>query len=884
MALANMGAGFELWAKDAASPVFGRAGRNFMNMSNKVRAASSGMANGFKQMATAMATFKVGAGMTAGVANAANAAGNFQQGLAGIGVISQATTADLKALHDSALDAALGTKFSPDEAVEGLTNLATAGLTAQEQMSTLVPVLDLATGSLGQVGLADAANAVVGTMKAMGIEMQGYVGEAKNASVVTDKLLKITQMTNFQARDFSTGLSRAATSGNLYKQSLDDTLITMGLLRNQNIEASIASTSLRESFARLATDQRTQQLIQKKGIDVFDKEDGKVRPFIDVMQDLSEKLKGATDAEAFLTTTLGFGRRGMAAYNAVANASRTITVDGTDKTLKGKQAIEAMRFEIARFASEEEKLAAIQKLSTEELRTWAKTAKTSEGAARDFADALLETYAGQKQLLTGATETLKVTIGEGALPIMKLVTKAVYKTTEAIARFINALPPGVRTAIIGVFGAIGSIIASAGALLMLKGILTLLGFSVGGLILSFAKMILVLGPLTLLIGGLGIAFYAMFRGFQKNVGGMGSTWDGFVKKFKLGFKAVTELWSQGSLSSATEKELDKMNSSGLNAFINGFTRFLKRAELFWEGLKTGFDRGVDMLAEPLDRLKKKFFDLIGVDATSMFTGSMSKWEDAGAQTGVALAGLGEIAIDMMSGVMDLAKDIRESLKGVTAADVVEGFRTLVAVMGTLYDVAVFIKDVIMFIVHAIQGLIETVRYMKQVFVESFSAIGKTFSDLFGGKISLGNFGNIMQRRLMNVQTGYVDPVTGKREVSAGSSKLLQARHDKIQAQFQRAGQRAQEARITSDIAQARGGVTSLLGELEEQKYNMAQERAAGQLTSERAGQYEKEFNRIASAIDALAGRPVELVAEIDGEKVMELVHKQNVEATERAME
>ena len=96
------------------------------------------------------------------------------------------------------------------EAVAGLQSLATAGQTAEQATSTLIPVLDLAAGSLGQLGVAQAAEAVVGTLNAYGMA-------ADDAASVTDRLLRVTQLTNFQTRDFESGLAKAAAFLSVYK-------------------------------------------------------------------------------------------------------------------------------------------------------------------------------------------------------------------------------------------------------------------------------------------------------------------------------------------------------------------------------------------------------------------------------------------------------------------------------------------------------------------------------------------------------------------------------------------------------------------------------------------------------------------------------------------
>uniref|UniRef100_UPI0025FE5EE5 phage tail tape measure protein n=1 Tax=Oceanithermus sp. TaxID=2268145 RepID=UPI0025FE5EE5 len=105
-----------------------------------------------------------------------------EQGLAAVGAVTRATTRELQMLRQAAIEAGIRTQFSPSEAVAGLQSLATAGQTAEQATRTLIPVLDLAAGSLGQLGVAQAAEAVVGTLNAYGLA-------ADRAAGVTDKLL-----------------------------------------------------------------------------------------------------------------------------------------------------------------------------------------------------------------------------------------------------------------------------------------------------------------------------------------------------------------------------------------------------------------------------------------------------------------------------------------------------------------------------------------------------------------------------------------------------------------------------------------------------------------------------------------------------------------------
>ena len=351
---------------------------------------------------------------TTGVAFAlkglADSAGKFQEGLAAVGAVSKATAADMQTLKDAAIEAGVATQFSPQQAVDGLMSLATAGQTATQAAKTLIPVLNLTAGAMGQLTTAEAGMAIVGTMNTYGIA-------AENAAEVTDKLLRITQMTNFQARDFSVGLAKAAAKSNVFGQSLDDTLVVMGLLRNANIDASSAATAYTMSVQRLATDQKALNTMNKLGVSLYDKQTGKTRAFMDLVTELKPKIDQLSDATRNKALKDMFGARAIAAYNSVANAQVTVTQDGVTTVLKGADAIEHLRNNIS----------------------------SATGVSKEFTDALLDTFEGQKKLMAGSLETLQVVAGEEFANAFKpFVQNAVEGINEILASLRNMTPEAKR--------------------------------------------------------------------------------------------------------------------------------------------------------------------------------------------------------------------------------------------------------------------------------------------------------------------------------------------------------------------------------------------------------------------------------------------------------
>ncbi|MDD5265408.1 MAG: phage tail tape measure protein, partial [Candidatus Bipolaricaulis sp.] len=340
--LNNMGAGFVLRAYDAATPVVKKVGAAFGWLQKGVKKLNLGgaMSSSLGTSAMGYAALNVGTQMLELIKTAADAGGAFEQQMVGVQNIAGATGDELVKMKEIAIDAALSTAFTPMKVAEAYEVLSSMGLRAQEQMEAIIPSLQLATGSMGNLGIAGAAQAVVGSVKAMNFEL-------KESARVTDQLLKIEQLTNFSTKDFELVLGRTASAAKMYGQSWEDALISIGLIRNLNIDAEVASTALREAWRRMASDEGSQQAIQERGVEIFDKQTGKMRDALSIMIDLTEKTANLNDKERMRMVTIAFGVRGIAAYNAAQNASFTVMKNGEPIILSGMNAINAMRYELS---------------------------------------------------------------------------------------------------------------------------------------------------------------------------------------------------------------------------------------------------------------------------------------------------------------------------------------------------------------------------------------------------------------------------------------------------------------------------------------------------------------------------------------------------------
>lgn len=615
------------------------------------------MRGGMGMVAAGAAGLLTGVIALKGAFGAADSAGEFQQGIAGIGAVTNATTAQLGALRNAAIDAGIATQFSPGEAVDGLRSLATAGQTVEQSTRTLIPVLDLAAGSLGQLGVEGAAEAVVGTLNS-------YQMSADQAADVTDRLLRITQLTNFQARDFSAGLSKAAAAGAVFDQSLNDTLITMGLMRNANIDASSASTAFRESVRRLGSDKNAQKSLEGL-VEIFD-EAGEMRGVVDIMQDLSDATADQTDKERNATVARAFGARGLLAFNAVSKATYTTMRDGVEVTLEGREAIEALREEM----------------------------DGATGSAERMREQLLDTFAGQKQLLSGTLETLGIVLGEGFATVLKPVVGGLVDALNAVLQFFNDLPEPVKKAVSGFILVAGAAFVLFGAFTIIAGIITILLPMMMTMIAVMAVMSLVLLPIAagFLAVGAAIGFFVVAA--RNNIGGFGDRMRQLWDDIKLGFNAIVQLFSQGGFSGAVYEEMQKAENSGIRSFALSVYGIGSRILEFFRGLKAGFMAVMEDMAPAFKALGEAIdevgnaFGLTGA-AINENLGPMEESQRTGARVGVTLGNLFRLLVKgatfaarafagFINGVRDNWHRIEPAIEGMkesfsTMGDAINGF-------------------------------------------------------------------------------------------------------------------------------------------------------------------------------------------------------------------
>lgn len=550
MALNSMGLSFVFTARDLASGTIQRLNQNFQGLQQRSVMGSRAMQAGFLAAGASIGSVLGGMAALRGLREIADASGQFGMEMAAVGAVTRATASDMALLNDAAIRAGIATQFSPLEAAQGLNTLATAGQTATQAMQTLIPALDLAAG--GRIGVDESAAAVVGTLNA-------YQMAATEATNVTDKLLRVTQLTNFQARDFETGLAKSAAAAATFGTSLDDTLITVGLLRNRNIDASSASTAFREAIRRAASDQRAQAGIMASGTRIFDEQTGAMRSIVDIIADMVDNTRGLSDEQRNAQVVQAFGARGLLAFNAIQTATFTTMRNGEQVTLQGREAIAALRHEMG----------------------------NATGTANDFRETLLDTFEGQKVLLDGVRQTLMVTLGEPLARVFRPFVELVRTVATWITEVFRAMPKPVQTFIMGLVVATATMMVFMGVLSGVALIITLMIPLMKTLLLTFVVMGVVMLPLIAVIGTVIGVIGTFVYLTKRNVGGLGDFFRRTVDRIKLAWGALGQLFESGEFSGRIREEMGRAENQGVRDFVISLYRIGHRIKEFFGGLGEG---------------------------------------------------------------------------------------------------------------------------------------------------------------------------------------------------------------------------------------------------------------------------------------------------------
>lgn len=204
------------------------------------------------------------------------------------------------------------TKYTATEAAEGMNILAQAGLSADEQISGIGTVLNLA--SAGAMSLEESASYTAGAVKGFGDSMS-------NASYYADLMAKGATLANTDVRGLGEAFSGSAATAKNYGQAADSVTLSLLRLAEQNVTGSEASTALNRAMADLytPTDDASKALNQL-GVSAYEA-NGEAKDFNDLVDELNGSLQGMTAEQKNNALATIFTTQGLQAFNKMTASS-----------------------------------------------------------------------------------------------------------------------------------------------------------------------------------------------------------------------------------------------------------------------------------------------------------------------------------------------------------------------------------------------------------------------------------------------------------------------------------------------------------------------------------------------------------------------------------
>ena len=381
----------------------------------KQEEAASGAANFGEQSVAAFGAIQqaiAAAGITAALHEIYEAymecvtiAGNFEEGMSNVEALSGATADEMAHLSDKAKELGATTKFTAQEASDAMGYMAMAGWDAQEMLSGMDGVLQLAAAS-GE-DLAMVSDIVTDNLTAFGLTA---ADTARFADVLAAAATNSNTNVSIMGETFKMSASIAGALG----YSVEDVAIAVGLMANSGVKGSIAGTALKNTFNGLLEG----VTLTGAAFGEYDytavKADGTMKSFSDTIDELRVYFDQMSEAERVNNAMTIAGQRGYNGLLAILNA--------TD----------------------------------EDYASLTNNINNCTGAAQRMAAVKLDNMNGQLTIMKSAWDGLNISLGEQFTPVMRNLYSLGTDLFDLLNSFVKEHPALVKAAaaFVAVLGAV----------------------------------------------------------------------------------------------------------------------------------------------------------------------------------------------------------------------------------------------------------------------------------------------------------------------------------------------------------------------------------------------------------------------------------------------
>lgn len=473
----------------------------------------------------------------------------FDDAMRAVAGTSQATSAELEALTNNALELGKTTSYTNAEVANLQLELSRAGFKPDEIIQSTESILDLARATGTE--LPRAAEIGANVLRAFGLDASEMARVSDVAGAATSKSAQTLE-------DYFEAIKYVAPNARQAGLSIEETSAAIGILADVGIKGSLAGTALRNSILRLSnpTGAAADELA-KLGVATMDAS-GNLRNPLVVMKELRESM----------------GRLGYGSAEVIAAFQEIFEVRGGAAALVLSQSYDQ-----------------VQNLNGE--------LQQASGFVQGVADMMDAGIGGQWRMMTSAIsdfatragKAMSGTIGklfEGITFIANKLSELIDSNPQLANMFLllisGSAAAGLALIVLGT--AIGTIGGAIAGLVSVGSVIAGLVSTIGLPVLAIAAGIAVLIGSLALASAAGVAMTLMFVDWKVAVHEFEQVWNAFIKPFYANFSAIETFLRSGQLGKAGETA---MLTLGL-AFVRGGRELLTHVESMLFNLVTAHSK------------------------------------------------------------------------------------------------------------------------------------------------------------------------------------------------------------------------------------------------------------------------------------------------------
>jgi len=483
--------------------------------------------------ATALGTsfVKAGALITGPMLLSARTFANFEDQMLAVKAKSGAVGKEFDMLSEKAKELGANTSFTAKEVAQGMDFMAMAGFDAQQIMSGIPDVLNLARAGMLDLGRASDIVTDVGS---------AFKFTADELGIVADVIAKTATSANTSVELMGNSMKYVAPVARVAGQSIQETATAIGLLGNVGIKGSMAGTSLSAVFRSLA-DAGKRTRIEDLGVKVRDAT-GEFLPLLDIMRNMGNATRNLPGPERLAIFNEVFGARG-------AKAALNLADMGDE--------IDRMRGEINAF----------------------------EGSAASMAKTMDSGIGGAFRMMMSAFEGLQLAIGEAISgPLTEFMNWLKDVFTESIAWVKEN-----QKLVIGIAKLGAALTALGAALIIIGGAVKVFAFlttPIGLAVVAVLALAEAFGVVNLgiaeTVGNFKIAgqtiqtwmtatWLALLQGWEYTRNALATGWDFIVKAVQEAGAGIFRIWATiAEAMASTFATVVNSVVSGLNTILEGY--------------------------------------------------------------------------------------------------------------------------------------------------------------------------------------------------------------------------------------------------------------------------------------------------------------------------